>query len=177
MSTRKFDRYMVAIGAGRHVKFRRLTVPERYAFFMGVLSVAAQAPVRGCLLVGSLNAEAADIAAEADVPEKVAQSALAKLRQIGVVYHDDALGCERVHDFEEQWNPAPKHDPTNAERQRRHRAKLTAGRNGTVTPDSNAAVTPPEVEGEVEEKNPPQPPAEPPDLPGGPSSDFEGAVA
>jgi hypothetical protein len=160
MSTRKFDRYMVAIGAGRHVKFRRLTVPERYAFFMGVLSVAAQAPVRGCLLVGSLNAEAADIAAEADVPEKVAQSALAKLRQIGVVYHDDALGCERVHDFEEQWNPAPKHDPTNAERQRRHRAKLTAGRNGTVTPDSNAAVTPPEVEGEVEEKKPPQPPAE-----------------
>jgi hypothetical protein len=121
-----------------------------------VLSVAAQAPVRGCLLVGSLNAEAADIAAEADVQREDRGAALVKLRQIGVIYHDDDLGCERVHDFEEQWNPAPKHDATNAERQRRHRAKLTANRNaarnGTVTAVTNATVTPPEVEEKEEEK-------------------------
>lgn len=123
MSPRDFDRYMVAFGAARHVKFRRLTIPERHAFFLGVLSIAGQSPMRGCLLVGSLKAEAADVAQEADVHVRVAQAAMDKLREVGVIYFDEDLGCERVHDFED-WNPAPKIDRTSAARQARYRAKL-----------------------------------------------------
>ena len=157
----KFDRYMIALGAARHVKFRRLTVPERHAFFLGVLSVAAQAPIRGCLLVGDLQAEAADVAAEADVPEKVATSAMEKLRLVGVIYTDDDLGCERVHDFDD-WNPAPKRDATAAERMQRYRDRKKARNADAVTEPVTAPVTrngrngdAPEVE--VEEKTPPTP--------------------
>jgi hypothetical protein len=151
----KFDRYMVALGAARHVKFRRLTIPERHAFFLGALSIAAQAPIRGCLLVGDLQAEPADVAAEADVPEKVAAAMLDKLRQVGVIYTDEELGCERVHDFGE-WNPEPKSDVTNADRQRRYRQRRNAERNGAVTASRNGEVTLTEVEGE--KKTPPTPP-------------------
>lgn len=155
MSPRKFDRYMVGLGAGRHVKFRRLTIPERYAFFMGVLSLAAQSPERGCLMIGSLRVEAGDVAAEADVPEKVAASAMEKLRAVGVIEDDGHF--EWVHDFEE-WNPGPKSDATNAERQRRYQAKLKAAHdavsNGvsdeTPAPVLTATNAPPCVEGELE---------------------------
>lgn len=168
MSSAKFDRYMVVTGAARHAKFRRLTIPERHAFFLGVLSIAAQAPIRGCLLVGNLAADAGDVASEADVPEKVAESAMVKLRLVGVLLADDELGCEVVHDFHE-WNPAPKSDATNAERQRRYRDKLKASRNGGVTRNETPTVTrdrndslrasaPAEVEVEVEEKKTPPTP-------------------
>jgi 5-methylcytosine-specific restriction endonuclease McrA len=122
VSPRKFDRYMVGLGAGRHVKFRRLTIPERYAFFMGVLSLAAQSPVRGCLMIGSLAVEPADVAAEADVPEKVAASAMEKLRAVEVIIRDEH-GLEWVHDFQD-WNPEPKTDNTSAERQQRYRERM-----------------------------------------------------
>lgn len=163
----KFDRYMVAFGAARHIKFRRLNTVERHAFFLGVLSIAGQAPVRGCLLVGELPAEAADVAQEADVHVKFATSALEKLRQVGVIYTDDELGCERVHDFED-WNPAPKVDATNAERQRRYQAKLKASRNGVTNGTANGAhavtngLAREEVEVEV-----------PPIAPQGATVDFE----
>lgn len=118
MSQRKFDRYMIGLGAARHVKFRRLTIPERYAFFMGVLSIAAQSPVRGCLTVGSLRVEPADVAGECGVPTKVAASALVKLRAIGIIYEDPELDCERVHDFDD-WNPEPRVGPLDATASRR----------------------------------------------------------
>lgn len=155
MPPRKFDRYMVGLGAGRHIKFRRLTVPERYAFFMGVLSLAAQSPVRGCLVIGSLPVEPADVAAEADVPERVAASALEKLRAVNVIERH-ADGFDWVHDFDD-WNPAPK-DPTGADRQQRYRDRH---RNGDVTRYVTAenAVTGrdasrAEVKREVEEEKP-----------------------
>jgi hypothetical protein len=148
MSARQFDKYMVAIGASRHIKFRRLSIPERHAFFMGILSIAAQAPIRGCLLVGELNAEPEDVAAEADVPARIARSAMVKLRTVGVIVTDDEHGCEAVHDFAD-WNPVPKTDETNAERQRRYRARRNA-KNGTVTNGAVTACNAGEVEGEVE---------------------------
>lgn len=141
---------MVGLGAGRHVKFRRLTIPERYAFFMGVLSLAAQSPVRGCLMIGSLAVEPADVAAEADVPEKVAASAMEKLRAVEVIVRDEH-GLEWVHDFQD-WNPEPKNDGTNAERQQRYRERQRASRNGGSVTASNAEVTPAEVKREVEEE-------------------------
>lgn len=150
MSRRQFDRYMVAVGAAKHIKFRRLTIPERYAFFLGVLSIAAQSPVRGCLLVGDLRAEAEDVAAEAGVNVGVARSALCKLRDVGVIVSDDEHGCEAVRDFGD-WNPAPKTDRTAAERQRRRRDKVRQQRerHGDVTATSRLGHTE-EVEEEVE---------------------------
>lgn len=160
----KFDRYMIAAGAARHAKFRRLNTNERHAFFMGVLSLAAQAPIRGCLLIGELEADARDVAGEADVPERVAESALVKLRQVGVIYRDEALGCERVHDFEE-WNPAPKKDTTNAERQRRYKERRNARGNDAGNGVTAPLVTAPATAGnalareevEVEVEVPPSP--------------------
>lgn len=146
MSARQFDRYMIAIGANRHVKFRRLSTAERHAFFLGVLPIAAQAPIRGCLLVGDLNAEPEDVAAEADVSAGVARSAMEKLRKVGMIVPDEAHHCEAVHDFAD-WNPLPKKDETNAERQRRYRARRNAANNVT----SNGNVTADNTD-EVEEK-------------------------
>jgi hypothetical protein len=142
MSRRKFDRYMVVAGAGNHVKFARLTDGERCAHFLGVLSIAAQAPIRGCLLVGDQEAEAVEIAHEARVAEKVALSALAKLKAIGVLERDDDLGCWRVHDWDDV-NPAPKEDATAAERSKRYRDKRKArDANGAVTDTVTPTVTP-----------------------------------
>lgn len=158
----KFDRYMIVAGSARHAKFRRLTTAERHAFFLGVLSLAAQAPIRGCLLVGDLQADENDVAGEADVTVREARSAMEKLRAVGVIYRDEDLGCERVHDFEE-WNPPPKRDATNADRQRRYKDRLRASGNA-VTNGTVTAVTSPSLtasnggEVEVEEKTPVTPP-------------------
>lgn len=152
MAPRQFDRYMIAIGASRHVKFRRLSIPERYAFFMGVLSIAAQSPIRGCLLVGDLNAEPEDVAAEAAVPVRVARSAMDKLRTVGVIVRDETNDCEAIHDFTD-WNPEPKRDETNAERQRRYRARRNGVTDAVTSTVSNGHVTADnalEVEVEVE---------------------------
>lgn len=153
----KFDRYMVVAGAARHAKFRRLTTNERHAFFLGVLSLAAQAPIRGCLLVGDLEANEEDVAGEADVSVKDARSALEKLRQVGILYRDEELGCERVHDFSE-WNPEPKRDPTAAERQRRHRERLQARHGDVTVRDDRDGNGESRVEVEVEVEDPVTPP-------------------
>ncbi len=114
---------MVVAGAGNHVKFARLTDSERCAHFLGVLSIAAQSPIRGCLLVGDQEADAVEIAHEAGVSVKVAKSALVKLKDRGILERDDELGCWRVHDWDDV-NPAPKVDATSAERQARYRQRL-----------------------------------------------------
>lgn len=153
-----FDRFMVDVEAGRNLKLRRLTDSERLAFFLGVLPIAAKAPIRGRLLVGDLPAESRDIAFQASVSERAAAGAVSKLRALGVLLPDDELGCEFVHDFDD-WNPAPKRDSTNAERQRRYRerqARRNTQRNGTRNGDVTAGN-----DGEVEGKGmnyPPNPP-------------------
>lgn len=138
MGRRSFDRYMVQVGMGSHPKFARLTDSEFRAHVVGVLSVAALAPIRGCLLVGDLEAEPADIARAAGVTVRVASSAVDKLEALGVLYRDGELGCLRVHDWGDV-NPEPRVDATAAERQRRLRERRS---NGNVTRDSNGSNAP-----------------------------------
>lgn len=159
MTRRKFDRVMIDVEAGRSLKLRPLDDSEFRCFIAGVLPIAAKSPERGCLLIGSRRADSADIAVQSGVRRrKAASSALTKLRDLGILYEDECLNCERVHDFEE-WNPPPKFDATNAERQRRHRERLSrnapsnASRNGVT----NTPVTPGREE-KVEGKTPPKPP-------------------
>lgn len=159
---RKFDRFMVDVNNGGNSKIGRLTDGEYRAHFAGILPIAAQAPVRGRLLIGDEEATADDIARKACVPVKVAQSAVEKLRRLGVIVSDDELRCEQIHDWED-WNPSPKTDKTNAERQRRYRDRRNAMNNGTVTAPvtvpvlavTGVDVTPTEVEVEVEVEVPP----------------------
>ena len=152
MTQRAFNSYMVQIGMGTHPKFARLTDGEFRAHVVGVLAVAAMSPVRGSLLVGEIPAEPVDVAATAGVSEKVARSAMEKLQAVGVLEQDEEHGCLRVHDWGDI-NPAPRNDPSNAERQRRHRER-NALRNGKVTQSVTAPVTASntdeeEVEGEL----------------------------
>lgn len=142
---------MVAVRLGRTRKLRRyFTVPERWCYVAGVLTIAAKAPVRGRLLVEGAPADEKDVAEEAGVSIAVAARTLDKLRTHGMLLQDDELACERVHDWDEH-NPEPKKDKTAAERSRRYREKLKRERNGV----SNASITRdatsrhgPEVEGE-----------------------------
>lgn len=157
----KFDRYMIAIGAGRNKKFVRLTDSERCAHFLGVLSLAAQSPIRGYLLITEdVEVEAGDVANEAGgkVTPRIAETALQKLKDRGVLLWHEDMGAWYVNDWDEI-NPAPKTDNTAAERQARRRERLRAEREGhaSVTPVSRrdggvtvTLVTPTEVEGEVE---------------------------
>lgn len=161
VTRRKFDRFLVDVEIGHNLKVCRLTPPERWAFVAGVLSIAAKAPTRGALLIGELRATVDDVARQADVSRSVAAVAYRKLLDIGMVATDEN-GVDWVHDFD-VWNPPPKTDRTNAERQARHRTR-NASNNGT----DNAAVTPPVTgasrsgnAGEVEERkkeDPPNPP-------------------
>jgi hypothetical protein len=169
VSPRAFHKFMVDEEIGRNLKLARLTHTERWCHVAGVLAIASKSPIRGCLLLGEERAETFDIAKQADVPLKVAASAMTKLRDLGVLCWDDEYGCERVHDWDD-WNPAPKRDATAAERQRRRRDRLrqeAANRNGhaNVTPLSRTASRlrhAPEVEVEGEE------------LPSGPTSKVVG---
>jgi hypothetical protein len=117
-----FDRYMITIRAGHNTKFAHMTILERWTHFHGVLSIAAQAPFRGYLIVGEQEATVAQVAAEAQVSTKVAQSTLEKLKRIGVLERDEDIGAWHVHDWID-FNPHPKRDRTNAERQRRFRER------------------------------------------------------
>jgi 5-methylcytosine-specific restriction endonuclease McrA len=118
---RKFDCFMLHVGAGTNEKLAILTDAEYRAHVSGILAVAATAPVRGRLLVGDMEAEPIQIAKKAGVSVKVAQSAIRKMQRVGVLYRDEELGCWAVHDWE-QLNPEPKlGDPTAARRQALHR--------------------------------------------------------
>lgn len=161
MSRKAFNRFMVANDNGRNVKLARLTDAEFRAFIQGVLPIASEATPRGAFMVGNLPATAEDIVFVAPkVKIAAARSVVVKLRALGMLEHDDELGGEWVHDFD-KLNPAPRNDPSNAERQARFRerrnAQRNAQRNAVSNAPRNAEVTPPEVEGEVE-----QPPLTPP---------------
>lgn len=142
MARRLFDRYMIALGIGRNDKLAGLTDSEFRAHVVGVLAIAAKSPVRGYLLVAEgVEATAEHIANQAGgkVTRRIAQSAMDKLVDVGVLLRDDEMDAWRVHDWDEV-NPPPKRDETAADRQRRHRAKVAAkqGRHAPVT----ATVTP-----------------------------------
>lgn len=158
---------MVTVNAAHNLKVKRLKragKEVRWAWFHGVLPIAAQSSVRGCFLIGEEPANERDVSDMADVTLTEARRALAEARNLGMLYWDDDLGCERVHDFE-AINPAPKRDTTAAERQKRRRDRIRAERD--VTPasrrdnrDGHGNVTPAEVEVEVEGEveDPPRPP-------------------
>jgi len=152
---RAFDRFMIAVEISSNAKVGRMTDPEFRCMVTGVWALAAKAPIRGCLLVGDLEVEPADVARQARCSTAVARRTLAKMRDLGMLKRDEELGCERVHDWD-AINPPPKTDNTAAERQQRRRDRLRALRDGhtPVTPASrrdDRDITAPEVEVEVEE--------------------------
>lgn len=145
----RFDRFMVHVDIGTDEKLARLTDAERLCHIAGVLAIAAKSPVRGWLLVGDHEAGPVEIARRAGVSERVAKSTIDKLASVGVLTRDDLLNCWQVHNWD-RFNPEPRADPTNAERQARYRARRS-GSNAGSNAASNDDVTPPEVEGEVED--------------------------
>lgn len=141
--SRAFSCFMADVENGRNLKLMRLTDAEYRAFMGGVLPIAAKADIRGTFMVGRTPATAEDVCNQSPKTSKrAAESLLRKMREMGMLDLDPALGAEWVHDFGEM-NPEPKRDRSNAERQARWRAR-NAARNGTVTPPEV------EVEGEVE---------------------------
>lgn len=165
MSPRRvFDRFMVAVDAARNPKVRRLKRTggrdARWAWFHGVLPIAASAPMRGSFCVADLAADEHDVADVADVTVTEAAKMLKAARLLGMLEADEH-GVEWVHDFEE-YNPEPKQDRTAAKRARDYRERQRQNRDAErdvtlasrrdVTP-RHGSVTPPEVEGE--EKNTP----------------------
>ncbi len=158
-----FDRFMVDVDAASNPKVKRLRragAEVRWTWFHGVLPIAAQAPMRGSLTIGTLVADEQDIADKADVTLAQARKTVAVARELGMLDRDED-GIEWVHDFDD-WNPEPKADGTASERSRRYRERQRArrdasrpsrrdGRDETVTSRR-------EVEGEVEELHPPNPP-------------------
>lgn len=147
MTRRAFDRFMVDNEIGGNLKLIGLTDSEWRAHVGGVLAIAAKSPIRGFLMIGDLPAGPEHVAAQAHVTVATARNAMRKLREVGVISTDAAIGREYVHDWDE-WNPAPKADHTAAERQRRRREKLRDAQ--TVTRDSHG-VTPTKEKGREEE--------------------------
>lgn len=161
MTRKRFDRFMVANNNGRNLKLARLTDAEFRGLIQGVWPIASEASPRGAFMVGKVPATDADVVFMApSVSRRTARSLLEKLRELGMLEHDDELGGEWVHDFD-VFNPTPKSDPTNAERQARFRER-NAQSNGVTRPVTDAVtssvtddrvtrvVTLHEVEGEVE---------------------------
>ena len=150
MAPRGYDRYMIVVGAGRNRKFVRLTDSERCAHFLGVLSIAAQSPRRGYLLISDgEEAGAEEVANEAAVPLRAARGAMDKLKRLGVLIRDEEVSAWRVRDWDEI-NPPPG---TSTERVRRYRAnQRNASATGNGTPSVSEALQSalPEVEEEVE---------------------------
>jgi hypothetical protein len=158
-----FDRYMLQVGIGTNRKLRRLPVAQRWAFVAGVLSLAAQSPMRGSMLISDDEpVTPEDVAAEATIPLKDAKATLASLRRLGMLERDEH-GIEWVHDWD-KLNPDPKpSDSPVATRERKRRQRAKARGHADVTRD----VTPrgardiakchaPEVE--EKKKNPPKAP-------------------
>lgn len=160
----KFPRFMVDVNVGTNRKLRRLTPAERWCHVAGVLAIAAQATVRGCLLIGSADPEPHDYAEQAGVPLAVVTSTLDKLRELGIIEDDPENGCERVHDWDD-FNPPPKNDPTAAERAQRYRRNRAERDRHTVTHRDVTGVTAAGLvtitggrEGKGKEESPPDPP-------------------
>ena len=129
-----FDRFMVARDAASNPKVKRMKragKETRWAWFHGVLAIAARAQPRGYFVVGGQVADAHDVADIADVTVAEARRALEVGRDLGMLVRDEDTGTEFVHDWDE-FNPAPRNDPTNAERQQRFRDLQRS--NGTARP-------------------------------------------
>jgi hypothetical protein len=136
MTKRAFDRFMVASNNGHSTKLARLTDAEFRALVQGIWPIASEATPRGAFMVGNLPATAEDVVFKAPkVKLKTAQTAIAKLRALGMLEHDEEIGGEWVHDWD-KLNPTPKTDSTNAKRQAEWRA-----RNTDVTADVTPEVT------------------------------------
>jgi hypothetical protein len=159
MSPQAFDRFMVQVGIGTNRKLRRLPAVQRWAYVAGVLSLAAQSPMRGSMLIhDGEHATAQDVAEEATISLRDAGKALEAFRRFGMLERDEQ-GVEWVHDWD-RLNPEPKpSDSPDAtrERKRRERARqrLAAGRHASVTRDmgvTSRGSHAPEEEGEGEVK-------------------------
>lgn len=148
MSRHPFLAVMVDIRIGQNLKLARLPVAERWCF-LAVLCIAAMASPRGCLRVGEREADASDLALQANVKLAVARSAVAHFGEAGMLERDEELGCWRVTNWDD-WQREPRSDATNTERQRRHRERHREDRNVTHNV-SNAGEVEVEVEGEVED--------------------------
>lgn len=145
---------MVAVRHGTNFKIAKFSHATYRTFFSAVIPIAALSDVRGAFMVADQPATVEDMRIIAPtLTAAECRAALKTLRDAGILEHDAELGGEWVHDFE-QWNPEPKKDSTNAERQARYRERQKASRNavtpGVTDPVTNAGVTPPEVEVEVE---------------------------
>lgn len=157
---RVFDRYMVQVGVGTNRKLRRLPVAQRWAYVAGVLSLAAQSPIRGALLIADGEPVTdLDVAEEATISVKDARAAMESLRKLGMLDRD-AEGVEWVHDWD-ALNPDPKaSDSPEATRERKRKERQRKRGHTSVTPASR--VTPVQrhaPEEEVEGKSdPPSPP-------------------
>jgi hypothetical protein len=165
----EFDSIMVRVEVGGSRKLRRFTPEERWCALAGVWALAAKSPLRGYLLITEkVPVEVDDIAEQAGVKVATVRSTLKKMRELGMLEHDDALDAEHVHDWH-QHQPEPKASESREawrERQRRKRDKdrqagltdVTVSR-VTVTQDSRAASHPlREEKGREEKQDPPSPP-------------------
>lgn len=132
----RFDKFMIHVDIGTDEKLAGFSDSERLCHIAGVLAIAAKSPMRGCLVVGDLEATAEHVARRAGVTARVAKSTMKKLTEAGILIYDDDLGCLRVHNWE-RFNPAPKKDTGNAERQARWR-KRQAARNASRNAIRNA---------------------------------------
>jgi hypothetical protein len=166
--TRVFDRFNASSNA-KVKRLKRAGKEVRWAWFHGVLPIAATAPMRGSLCIGAAAADEYDIAAMADVTVAEARKALEAARALGMLDLDEQ-GVEWVHDFD-VYNPEPKTDTkaAAAERARRYRERQRHAQqrddhavthhapSHTVTRDasrSSRSVTLPEVEVEGKDNSP-----------------------
>lgn len=124
-----------------HLKTRRLKNPLFKLVVIAAWSISSRSPERGKLLIGSerLPADAEDIANEADIPVEIVVEALGTKEQPGPVTKDrlyltwdeNGVLCSPTW-AERQFG----NDPTNADRQRRHR-EGQKGKVGNNEPSSN----------------------------------------
>lgn len=116
----RYDRFLLVNKIGRDRVLRRyFTAEERWCWVAGVLGTAADAPVRGWLLLTEkVAADTEDIADAAGVEVQVAAATIEKAHKYGMVEHDAQVGCDWVPDWE-MYNPpaAKRYDPTSARRQ------------------------------------------------------------
>ena len=133
-----FDRFMIAVELGHNQKILRFSDAEFRCLITGVWALAAKTKPRGCLTVGGQPATERDIAGQAHCSVAIAKRTIDKMRALGMLEYDSDCDWFRVHDWDDV-QPAPKKDPTNAARQRRHRLKQALARNGKSNAESNAS--------------------------------------
>ena len=151
-----FDSILVRVEIGGSRKLRRFTPAERWCVVAGVWALAAKAPLRGYLLIAEgIAVEPADIAEQAGVTPAIARSTLAKLRDLGMLEHDDEHGAEFVHDWHNH-QPEPKASETPTEwRERKRRQRARKAESHTDVPRDSHTDVPPLREEKEREGNTP----------------------